>query len=167
VVGSLGWASPRAHERPKLSSVGWAGGWTLTEGAHPPLRCLSSRPQRCMHDTNLRWRLPSLRRHLRPTPHQMCSIILPMSPSMALPSAPPIIRAHLPTLPATTNPRSPSHTLAAPSSSPPMTRATASTTMMMPMQGRPVPAVTPGFGRQTECEPCTCQDQQFTYTTVT
>jgi hypothetical protein len=30
VVDSLGWARPRAHERPKLSSVGWAGGWTLT-----------------------------------------------------------------------------------------------------------------------------------------
>jgi hypothetical protein len=27
--------------------------------------------------------------------------------------------------------------------------------------------VTPGFRRQTECEPCTCQDQQFTYTAVT
>jgi hypothetical protein len=27
--------------------------------------------------------------------------------------------------------------------------------------------VTPGFRRQTKCEPCTCQDQQFTYTTVT
>jgi hypothetical protein len=27
--------------------------------------------------------------------------------------------------------------------------------------------VTPGFRRQTECEPYTCQDQQFTYTTVT
>jgi hypothetical protein len=27
--------------------------------------------------------------------------------------------------------------------------------------------VTPGFRRQTECEPCTYQDQQFTYTTVT
>jgi hypothetical protein len=27
--------------------------------------------------------------------------------------------------------------------------------------------VTPGFGRQTECEPCTCQDQLFTYTAVT
>jgi hypothetical protein len=27
--------------------------------------------------------------------------------------------------------------------------------------------VTPSFRRQTECEPCTCQDQQFTYTTVT
>jgi hypothetical protein len=27
--------------------------------------------------------------------------------------------------------------------------------------------VTPGFRRQTECEPCTCQDQLFTYTTVT
>jgi hypothetical protein len=27
--------------------------------------------------------------------------------------------------------------------------------------------VTPDFRRQTECEPCTCQDQQFTYTTVT
>ena len=27
--------------------------------------------------------------------------------------------------------------------------------------------VTPVFRRQTECEPCTCQDQQFTYTTVT
>jgi hypothetical protein len=29
------------------------------------------------------------------------------------------------------------------------------------------PPVTPGFRRQTECEPCTCQDQLFTYTTVT
>jgi hypothetical protein len=28
-------------------------------------------------------------------------------------------------------------------------------------------SVTPGFRRQTECEPCTCQDQLFTYTTVT
>jgi hypothetical protein len=28
-------------------------------------------------------------------------------------------------------------------------------------------AVTPGFRRQTECEPCTCQDQLFTYTAVT
>jgi hypothetical protein len=27
--------------------------------------------------------------------------------------------------------------------------------------------VTPDFRRQTECEPCTCQDQQFTYTAVT
>ena len=27
--------------------------------------------------------------------------------------------------------------------------------------------VTPGFRRQTECEPCKCQDQQFTYTAVT
>jgi hypothetical protein len=27
--------------------------------------------------------------------------------------------------------------------------------------------VTPGFRRPTECEPCTCQDQQFTYTAVT
>jgi hypothetical protein len=27
--------------------------------------------------------------------------------------------------------------------------------------------VTPGFRRQTECEPCTCQDQQLTYTAVT
>jgi hypothetical protein len=27
--------------------------------------------------------------------------------------------------------------------------------------------VTPGFRRQTECKPCTCQDQQFTYTAVT
>jgi transposase InsO family protein len=27
--------------------------------------------------------------------------------------------------------------------------------------------VTPGFGRQTECEPCTCQDQKLTYTTIT
>jgi hypothetical protein len=26
---------------------------------------------------------------------------------------------------------------------------------------------TPGFRRQTECEPCTCQDQLFTYTAVT
>jgi hypothetical protein len=29
------------------------------------------------------------------------------------------------------------------------------------------PSVTPGFRRQTECKPCTCQDQQFTYTAVT
>jgi hypothetical protein len=28
-------------------------------------------------------------------------------------------------------------------------------------------AITPGFGRQTECEPCTCQDKKFTYTTIT
>jgi hypothetical protein len=27
--------------------------------------------------------------------------------------------------------------------------------------------VTPGFRRQNECEPCMCQDQQFTYTAVT
>jgi hypothetical protein len=27
--------------------------------------------------------------------------------------------------------------------------------------------VTPGFRRQTECEPCTCQNQLFTYTAVT
>jgi hypothetical protein len=27
--------------------------------------------------------------------------------------------------------------------------------------------VTPGFRRQTECKPCTCQDQKFTYTTIT
>jgi hypothetical protein len=27
--------------------------------------------------------------------------------------------------------------------------------------------VTPGFRRQTECEPCTCQDQKFTYTAIT
>jgi hypothetical protein len=27
--------------------------------------------------------------------------------------------------------------------------------------------VTAGFRRQTECEPHTCQDQQFTYTSVT
>jgi hypothetical protein len=32
---------------------------------------------------------------------------------------------------------------------------------------RAVVAVTPGFRRQTECEPSTCQDQQFTYTAVT
>jgi hypothetical protein len=43
-----------------------------------------------------------------------------------------------------------------------------------PLSGRRWPAapggltpVTPGFRRQTECEPCTCQDQQFTYTAVT
>jgi hypothetical protein len=29
-VCSLGWASPRTHERPKLSSVSWTGSWTLT-----------------------------------------------------------------------------------------------------------------------------------------
>jgi hypothetical protein len=28
-------------------------------------------------------------------------------------------------------------------------------------------SVTPGFRRQIECEPCTCQDQKFTYTTIT
>jgi hypothetical protein len=28
-------------------------------------------------------------------------------------------------------------------------------------------SVTPGFGRQTECEPCTCQDQKLTYTAIT
>jgi hypothetical protein len=27
--------------------------------------------------------------------------------------------------------------------------------------------VRPSFRRQTECKPCTCQDQQFTYTSVT
>jgi hypothetical protein len=27
--------------------------------------------------------------------------------------------------------------------------------------------VTPGFRRPTECEPCTCQDQKFTYTVIT
>jgi hypothetical protein len=27
--------------------------------------------------------------------------------------------------------------------------------------------VTPGFGRQTECEPCMCQDQKLTYTAIT
>ena len=32
---------------------------------------------------------------------------------------------------------------------------------------RPNIIVTPGFRRQTECEPCTCQDQLFTYTAVT
>jgi septal ring factor EnvC (AmiA/AmiB activator) len=26
--------------------------------------------------------------------------------------------------------------------------------------------VTPSFGRQTKCEPCTCQDQKLTYTTI-
>jgi hypothetical protein len=32
---------------------------------------------------------------------------------------------------------------------------------------RNIARVTPGFRRQTECEPCTCQDQLFTYTAVT
>jgi hypothetical protein len=47
VVGSLGWASPRAHERPKLSSVGWAGGWTLTSGIGAQLAhaCLGGLPK--------------------------------------------------------------------------------------------------------------------------
>jgi hypothetical protein len=27
--------------------------------------------------------------------------------------------------------------------------------------------VRPGFGRKTEYEPCTCQDQKFTYTMIT
>jgi hypothetical protein len=31
----------------------------------------------------------------------------------------------------------------------------------------PSSPVTPGFRRQTECEPCTCQDQRFTYIAVT
>jgi excinuclease UvrABC helicase subunit UvrB len=31
---------------------------------------------------------------------------------------------------------------------------------------RQMTIATPGFRRQTECEPCTCQDQQFMYTTV-
>jgi hypothetical protein len=30
-----------------------------------------------------------------------------------------------------------------------------------------VPNVTPSFGRQTECEPCTCQDQKLTYIVIT
>jgi hypothetical protein len=30
-----------------------------------------------------------------------------------------------------------------------------------------VDTVTLGFGRQIECEPCTCQDQKFTYTVIT
>jgi hypothetical protein len=38
--------------------------------------------------------------------------------------------------------------------------------LMMRLSGE-CPAVTPGFRRQTECEPCTCQDQLFTYTAVT
>jgi hypothetical protein len=33
--------------------------------------------------------------------------------------------------------------------------------------GQVAVVVTPGFRRQTECEPCTCQDQLFTYTAVT
>jgi hypothetical protein len=28
-------------------------------------------------------------------------------------------------------------------------------------------SVTPGFGRQTKCEPYMCQDQKLTYTTIT
>jgi hypothetical protein len=27
--------------------------------------------------------------------------------------------------------------------------------------------LTLSFGRQTKCEPCTCQDQKFTYTSIT
>jgi hypothetical protein len=34
-------------------------------------------------------------------------------------------------------------------------------------KGHTTRIVTPGFRRQTECEPCTCQDQLFTYTAVT
>jgi hypothetical protein len=30
-----------------------------------------------------------------------------------------------------------------------------------------IPVVTPGFRRQTECEPCACQDQKFTYIAIT
>jgi hypothetical protein len=29
------------------------------------------------------------------------------------------------------------------------------------------PGVTPGFGRQTEYEPCRCQDQKLTYIVIT
>ena len=36
-----------------------------------------------------------------------------------------------------------------------------------PEPGEASAHVTLGFRRQTECEPCTCQDQQFTYTAVT
>jgi hypothetical protein len=35
------------------------------------------------------------------------------------------------------------------------------------MESTTTPTVTPGFRRQTECKPCTCQDQQFTYIAVT
>jgi hypothetical protein len=28
-------------------------------------------------------------------------------------------------------------------------------------------SVTPDFGSQIECEPCTCQDQKLTYTAIT
>jgi hypothetical protein len=47
VVGSLGWAGPRAHERPKLSSVGWARGWTPTSGIRTRLAhaCLGRLPK--------------------------------------------------------------------------------------------------------------------------
>jgi hypothetical protein len=47
---------------------------------------------------------------------------------------------------------------------------TLSHTLLHPAQAktrRCYVAVTPGFRRQTECEPCTCQDQLFTYTAVT
>jgi hypothetical protein len=30
-----------------------------------------------------------------------------------------------------------------------------------------IKSVTPGFRRQTECEPCTCQDQKLMYTVIT
>jgi hypothetical protein len=36
-----------------------------------------------------------------------------------------------------------------------------------PLTSRTFTDVTPGFGRQTECEPCTCQDQKLTYTVIT
>ena len=38
---------------------------------------------------------------------------------------------------------------------------------LLPQQRYGSIIVTPGFRRQTECEPCTCQDQLFTYTAVT
>jgi hypothetical protein len=37
-----------------------------------------------------------------------------------------------------------------------------------PPRARPhATAVSPGFRWQTECEPCTCQDQKYTYTVIT
>jgi hypothetical protein len=38
---------------------------------------------------------------------------------------------------------------------------------LLGMYTQSMSCVTPSFGRQTECESCTCQDQKLTYTTIT
>jgi hypothetical protein len=46
-------------------------------------------------------------------------------------------------------------------------KLTTTPVLVLPDVHKPFSVVTPGFRRQTECEPCTCQDQLFTYTAVT